>query len=88
MSGISSAVLVGAMLVMVLLAGIPRRLWFVQLSAVLGWALVWVDGRISAHWPDVLGLVVTGASLSWWGLMWKRRHAKESGHRTAECDGD
>jgi uncharacterized membrane protein YqjE len=45
---------------MAALALIPRRLWFVQLPAVIAWAAVWTDNRMTADWPDVAGLAVLG----------------------------
>lgn len=57
--------LVWAALVMLSFAAIPRRYWYVQLPAVLGWALVWFDGEFTGHWSDSLGLAVTGISMLW-----------------------
>lgn len=57
--------LVWAALVMLSFAAIPRRYWYVQLPAVLGWALVWFDSEFTGHWSDSLGLAVTGVSLLW-----------------------
>lgn len=57
--------LVSAALVMLSFAAIPRRNWYVQLPAVLGWALVWFDGEFTGHWTDSLGLAVTGLSVLW-----------------------
>ena len=65
-----SAGTVFAVFFMVSLALIPRRLWRVQLPAVLGWALVWVDGEWANHWTDSVGLAVTGYSLLWLWLHW------------------
>lgn len=55
--------LLAASLAMVLLALIPRRLWYVQLPAVLGWAAVWVDGHVTGHGLDVAGFAVVAVSL-------------------------
>lgn len=52
-----------AMLVLVAFALIPRRLWYVGLPAVLGWVVVWFDGRWTAHWWDFLGAAATAAAL-------------------------
>lgn len=64
--------LVLAAAVMVAFALIPRRLWYLRLPAVLGWALVWVDGAWANHWTDSVGLTVTGLSLLWWWLVGDR----------------
>ncbi len=67
--------LVLAALVMLSFAAIPRRYWYVQLPAVLGWALVWFDGELTGHWSDSLGLAVTGISMLWlWFVIPIRRH--------------
>ncbi|MFI6600282.1 hypothetical protein ACIBHX_28895 [Nonomuraea sp. NPDC050536] len=34
-----------AALVMLAFVAIPRRLWYLQIPAILGWALVWVDNN-------------------------------------------
>ncbi|RAS67340.1 hypothetical protein C8D87_103679 [Lentzea atacamensis] len=73
--GSPSPVLVLVMLSMVLLGAIPRRYWYVQLPAVLGWVLVWADSQLTGHWTDVLGLVVTGLSLMW---LWATRTPKRA----------
>jgi hypothetical protein len=65
--------LVLAMLFMVLLGAIPRRHWYVQLPAVLGWVLVWLDSEFTGHWTDVLGVAVTSLSLLWLALRGERR---------------
>lgn len=52
-----------ASMVMVLLALIPRRFWYVQLPAVIGWAAVWVDGQVTGHWLDIAGFAVFAVSL-------------------------
>lgn len=76
-----NAGMVFGVLFMVALALIPRRLWRVQLPAVLGWSLVWVDGQWANHWTDSLGLAVTGYSLLWLWLRWieSGRHPDENG---------
>lgn len=61
-----NAGLVLAAAVMAAFALIPRRLWCLRLPAVLGWALIWVDGTWATHWTDSAGLAVTGLSLLWW----------------------
>ncbi|WP_410585482.1 hypothetical protein [Amycolatopsis sp. lyj-108] len=71
MGGITPA-LVFALLFMVLLSVIPRRYWYLQLSAVLGWVLVWIDSAFTGHWTDSLGLAITVFSLLWLALIWKR----------------
>lgn len=68
-----SPTLVAAMLFMVLLGLVPRRYWYVQLPAVLGWVLVWVDCEFTGHWTDSLGVAVTGFSLLWLALTGERR---------------
>ncbi|CAL9468713.1 hypothetical protein SUDANB95_02775 [Actinosynnema sp. ALI-1.44] len=61
----AAAVAVGlAMLVMAAFAAIPRRARHLRLPAVLGWALVWLDGRLTGHVGDLLGLLVTATSLA------------------------
>lgn len=74
--GSLSPLLVLAMLFMVLLGAIPRRYWYVQLSAVLGWVLVWVDGEFTGHWTDAVGLAVTGLSLMWLRVTWTPARAE------------
>ncbi|GLZ28056.1 hypothetical protein Lesp02_02460 [Lentzea sp. NBRC 105346] len=61
--------LVLAALFMVALAFIPRRYWYIQLPAVLGWVLVWIDGQFTGHWTDSLGTSVTGLSLLWLAII-------------------
>jgi hypothetical protein len=65
--------LVLAMLFMVVLGLIPRRYWYIQLPAVLGWVLVWVDGEFTGHWTDSLGIAVTAFSLLWLAMTGERR---------------
>ncbi len=65
--------LVFALLFMVLLGTIPRRYWYVQLPAVLGWTLVWIDSEFTGHWTDSLGVTITGFSLLWLALTGERR---------------
>lgn len=60
-----SLTLVWATLVMLSFCAIPRRYWYIQLPAVLGWALVWFDSEFAGHWTDSLGLAVTGVSMLW-----------------------
>jgi hypothetical protein len=67
-----SPVLVLALLFMVALVFIPRRYWYVQLPAVLGWVLVWFDGEFTGHWTDSLGVAVTGLSLLWLAMTAQR----------------
>ncbi|OLZ58107.1 hypothetical protein [Amycolatopsis keratiniphila] len=57
-----------AVLFMVLLGGIPRRYWYLQLPAVLGW----VNSEFTGQWTDTLGLAITGFSLLWLALTGKR----------------
>jgi hypothetical protein len=45
--GALNLTLVWATLVMLSFCAIPRRYWYVQLPAVLGWALVWFDGEFA-----------------------------------------
>ncbi|WP_340687880.1 hypothetical protein LCL61_17950 [Amycolatopsis coloradensis] len=70
--GTVNPALVFAVLFMVLLGGIPRRYWYLQLPAVLGWVLVWVDSEFTGQWTDTLGLAITVFSLSWLALTGKR----------------
>lgn len=72
--GAFTPALVFAILFMVLLALVPRRYWYLQLPAVLGWVLVWWDGEFTGHWTDSLGVTVTGFSLLWLALTGERRH--------------
>jgi hypothetical protein len=61
-----------AMVVMVLFVFVPRRLWFVRLGAVLGWAVVWPDNRLTTHWADLAGLaVVLTDVLAWLSAGWR-----------------
>ena len=55
--------LLAASLAMVLLVLIPRRYWYVQLPAVIGWAAVWVDNHVTRHWLDIAGFAVVAVSL-------------------------
>lgn len=71
--GAFTPALVFAILFMVLLALVPRRYWYLQLPAVLGWVLVWWDGEFTGHWTDSLGVTVTGFSLLWLALTGERR---------------
>ncbi|MFI9457020.1 hypothetical protein [Amycolatopsis sp. NPDC052450] len=71
MGGITPA-LVLALLFMVLLGAIPRRYWYLQLPAVLGWVLVWIDSAFTGHWTDSLGVAITVFSLLWLALTGKR----------------
>jgi hypothetical protein len=54
--------LLPALIIMALFALIPRRLWFVQLPVVVGWAVVWIDNRLTVSWLDVSGLTMVMAS--------------------------
>lgn len=76
--GALTPALVFAVLFMVLLALIPRRYWYLQLPAVLGWVLVWWDGEFTGHWTDSLGVTVTGFSLLWLALTGERRRDHDS----------
>jgi hypothetical protein len=58
--------LLPAVLVMVAFALIPRRLWFVRVPAVIAWAVVWTDNRMTADWPDVAGFGVLGVCVVLW----------------------
>jgi NhaP-type Na+/H+ or K+/H+ antiporter len=64
---------------MAVLALIPRRWWFVQLPAVIGWAMVWTDNQITAQWLDITGLAVTATSMLVLGTL-ARRMASETSH--------
>ena len=66
---------------MICLAAIPRRLWYIQLPAVLGWTLVWLDNELSAALSDYLGLGVFLLSIG--SLLRQRR---ESGDEDAPGD--
>ncbi|KZB84763.1 hypothetical protein [Amycolatopsis regifaucium] len=70
--GGSTPVLVFALLFMALLAVIPRRYWCMQLPAVLGWVMVWIDSAFTGHWTDSLGVAITAFSLLWLALTGKR----------------
>jgi hypothetical protein len=59
-----------ALLVMVALVAIPQRC--LRLAAVLGWAALWVDDKLSGHWSDWLGAGVVIGSLT--VVVLKRRH--------------
>ena len=56
-------VLLVAAALMVMFAGIPRRHRHLQLTAVLGWVVVWLDNEIRGHWSDYLGVAIVAASL-------------------------
>lgn len=74
----TTAVAVGlATLIMVSFAAIPRHRRYVRLAAVLGWALVWLDGKLAGHVADLLGLLVTATSLACLAKPWidRRRHS-------------
>lgn len=58
MSSWLAPALLPAALVMVAFALIPRRYWYIQLPAVLGWAIVWADNHLTWHWTDLTGLAV------------------------------
>jgi hypothetical protein len=68
-------VLLLALLVMVALVVIPQR--SLRLLAVLGWAALWVDNRVSGHWSDWLGAGVVVVSLTFAVL--KRREPTRPG---------
>lgn len=68
-----SLTLILAMLFIVLLGLIPRRYWYVQVPAVLGWVLVWADGEYTGHWTDSAGVSVTGLSLLWLAMTGQRQ---------------
>lgn len=55
--------LLPALLVMVLFVFVDRRRWYVLVPAVVGWAAVWVDNRLTGDWLDVVGIAVVVASL-------------------------
>ncbi|MFK0244094.1 hypothetical protein ACIQUM_05305 [Amycolatopsis azurea] len=76
MGGVTPALLF-ALLFMVALGAIPRRYWYLQLPAVLGWVLVWIDSEFTGHWTDSLGVAITFLSLLWLALTGRR-----SGRRT------
>jgi hypothetical protein len=56
--------LLTAFVVMVLFALIPRRFRYLQLSAVLGWAAVWSDTRLTAAWLDFAGSALVLSALA------------------------
>jgi hypothetical protein len=60
---------------MVTLVTIPQR--YLRLAAVLGWAALWVDDKLSAHWPDWLGAGVVIVSLT--VVVLKRRRSTGPG---------
>jgi hypothetical protein len=35
-----------------------------QLLAVLGWTVVWLDNQLTASWPDDVGLTVVAGSVA------------------------
>ncbi|WP_330275914.1 hypothetical protein OG205_10025 [Lentzea sp. NBC_00516] len=70
--------LIWAALVLLSFAAIPRRYWYVQLPAALGWVLVWFDGEFTGHWTDSLGLAVTGVSMLW---LWFVKPPKDTKQR-------
>lgn len=84
MSGWLAPALLPALILMVLFALIPRRLWFVQLPAVVGWAVVWTDNRLTGSWLDVAGLAVVGASAV---VLCPCAVASRGRHRRAGGDG-
>jgi hypothetical protein len=55
--------LLPALLFMAVLALIPRRWWYIQLPAVIGWAVVWIDNQLTIQWLDITGLAVTATSM-------------------------
>ncbi|MFD5245638.1 hypothetical protein ACFWIW_13885 [Amycolatopsis sp. NPDC058340] len=54
-----------ALLFMVLLGAIPRRYRYLRLPAVIGWIVVWIDGVLTGHWTDTLGVAITAFALLW-----------------------
>ena len=56
--------LLPAVLVMVLLALIPRRRRLLIPVGAIGWATVWIDSRLTADPLDVIGVLVTGVALT------------------------
>jgi len=71
-----SPALLFAVLFMVALAFIPRRYRYLQLAAVLGWVLIWFDGKFTGQWTDALGLAVTALSLLWLAMTAERREGR------------
>jgi hypothetical protein len=56
--------LLPAVLVMVLLALIPRRRRLLIPVGAIAWATVWIDSRLTADPLDVIGVLVTGVALT------------------------
>jgi hypothetical protein len=71
--------LLPALLFMAVLALIPRRWWYIQLPAVIGWAVVWIDNQFTIQWLDITGLAVTATSMLVLGTL-TRRVAGETTH--------
>ena len=56
--------LLPAVLVMVLLALMPRRRRLLIPVVVIAWAAVWIDNRLTADPLDVIGVLVAVATLA------------------------
>ncbi len=56
--------LLPAVLVMVLLAFIPRRRRLLIPVGAIAWAAVWIDNRLTADPLDLLGVLVTGVAVA------------------------
>lgn len=74
-------VLAVALLVMVSFAAVPRRWWYAQLPAVLGWALVWFDNEVTGHWTDAAGLLVVVASTVVVAKLWRTNRRNPADQR-------
>ena len=57
---------------------IPRRYRYSRLPAVLGWAIVWIDNRLTWHWIDLTGL--TAISLATTSIVLLRRRTPRASH--------
>ena len=73
MSSLLVPPVLAALVIMVSFALIPRRLWFLQLPAVIAWAVVWTDNRITTDWADLTGLAVVASCGVALCMRWQRR---------------
>jgi hypothetical protein len=71
----------------VVLALTTRRWWFVQLPAVIGWAVIWTDNQLTAQWVDTTGFAVTATSMLVLGLL-AERVASVTTHSRPGITGD
>ncbi|WP_158896157.1 hypothetical protein [Amycolatopsis anabasis] len=68
--------LVFAILVMVALVLIPRRLWYLQIPAILSWAAIWVDNEVSNQWTDWVGAAIFAICLAGLGFQYQRQRSQ------------